>query len=199
MVVLKPILEEAGIKIGRDKFFRVLSEANLLLESLPRSCRTTRYNPSLPIYRNLLQDIDLTRSNQAWVADITYIRTDEGFMYAALITDAWSRKIVGAHISDSLEAEGCVIALEEALKTLPKGAHPIHHSDRGCQYCCHQFVDRCQQAGIELSMTEVLHCYENAKAERVNGILKQEYGLGGTFRTKDMACQALKQAVQLYN
>lgn len=198
-VLLRAPMAEAGVSLGRDRFFAVLREKGLLLDPLPRSPRTTNSRHSLPVFRNLLEGRVLSGPDQAWVADLTYIRTDEGFLYAALITDAWSRKIVGAHIGDSLEAEGCLRALEGALRELPEGRHPLHHSDRGCQYCCHLYVERCLGAGMEVSMTEVLHCYENAKAERVNGILKQEYGLGGTFRTKALAKEAFGQAVPLYN
>ncbi len=199
LVLLRPAMADAGIEMGRDRFFGVLRKRNLLLEPLPRSPRTTNSLHSLPVFRNLLKDKELTGPDQAWVSDLTYIRTDEGFLYAALITDAWSRKIVGYHIGDSLESQGCVQALRMALATLPRGRHPLHHSDRGCQYCCHQYVDVCRQAQLPISMTEVLHCYENAKAERVNGILKQEYGLGGTFSRKVHAIKAFHQAVHLYN
>lgn len=198
-VLLRGQMEEAGVELGRDRFFEVLREHELLLEPLPRCPRTTNSRHSLPIFRNLLKGNELTGPDQAWVADLTYIRTDEGFLYAALLTDAWSRKIVGWNIGDTLEAEGCLKALEGALRELPVGRHPLHHSDRGCQYCCHLYVDRCREAGIPVSMTEELHCYENAKAERVNGILKQEYGLGETFRTKSLAKEAFEQAVHLYN
>ncbi len=198
-VLLRERMAEAGVKLGRDRFFEVLREGGLLLDPLPRSPRTTNSLHSLPVFGNLLKDMELSGPDQAWVADLTYIRTDEGFVYAALITDAWSRKIVGFHVGDSLEAQGCLDALEVALRELPEDRHPLHHSDRGCQYCCHLYVDRCREAGIPVSMTEELHCYENAKAERVNGILKQEYGLGGTFRTKAQAREAFEQAVHLYN
>jgi transposase InsO family protein len=99
----------------------------------------------------------------------------------------------------NLEAEGCLAALRSALRELPAGARPIHHSDRGCQYCCHLYVERLQAAGLGISMTETLHCYENALAERVNGILKQEYGLGVCFRTKAQARLAFGQAGWLHN
>lgn len=199
MVVLRDAMAEAGVKLGRDRFIEVLREKDLLLEPLPRSPRTTNSLHNLPVFHNLLKDKELTGPDQAWVADLTYIRTDEHFLYAALITDAWSRKIVGFHIGDSLEAEGCLEALRVALRDLPEGRHPLHHSDRGCQYCCHLYVNLCREVGIAVSMTEELHCYENAMAERVNGILKQEYGMGGTFRTKALAKEAFAQAVHLYN
>lgn len=198
-VVLRGPMAEGGVELGRDRFFEVLREKGLLLDPLPRSPRTTNSRHSLPFFRNLLKEKDLTGPDQAWVADLTYIRTDEGFLYAAILTDAWSRKIVGFHVGDSLEAQGSLEALEGALRELPEGRHPLHHSDRGCQYCCHLYVGRCREAGMAVSMTEELHCYENAKAERVNGILKQEYGLGGTFRTKALATEAFGQAVHFYN
>lgn len=198
-VVLRERMAEAGVELGRDRFFEVLRKEDLLLDPLPRSPRTTNSLHSLPVFRNLLKDMALTGPDQAWVADLTYIRTDEGFLYAAILTDAWSRKIVGFHIGESLEAEGCLEALRVALRELSDGRHPLHHSDRGCQYCCHLYVGLCREAGMAVSMTEELHCYENAKAERVNGILKQEYGMGGTFRTKALAKEAFEQAVHLYN
>jgi transposase InsO family protein len=141
----------------------------------------------------------LTGPNQAWASDITYVRTADGFLYLCLITDMWSRKTVGYHAGDTLEAEGAVKALDMALAQLPEGAHPVHHSDRGCQYCSHVYVGKLQARGLAVSMTEEMHCYENALAERLNGILKQEYGLGCEFRSKKQALAAIDQAVFLYN
>lgn len=197
--LLQNEFREHGLQIGRDRFFAVLRGSEMLVERKAAKARTTNSRHSLPVFRNLLAGMQLDGPNQAWVSDITYIRTDEGFLYAALITDAYSRKIVGAHIGDSLEAEGCLMALNEALRQLPKDKRPIHHSDRGCQYCCHAYVERLQSKGLPISMTEVLHCYENALAERVNGILKQEYEMDRTFRRKSHAKAAFRQAVELYN
>ncbi|MDR1250066.1 MAG: IS3 family transposase, partial [Treponema sp.] len=154
---------------------------------------------SLPVFHNLVKDMVLTGPNQAWAADITSIRTDEGFLYLSLLMDLWSRKIVGFHTGDTLEAEGAVRALEMALSELPKGAFPVHHSDRGCQYCSHRYVEKLQAHGLAVSMTEELHCYENAHAERLNGIVKQEYGLGCSFLRKQQALAAIDEAVFLYN
>ena len=197
--LVSPDLLEAGVSIGRDRFFELLAEAELLVVPKPSAPRTTNSRHSLPVFSNLLAGKTLLAPNEAWVSDLTYIRTDEGFMYAALITDAYSRKIVGAHIGDSLEAEGCLLALDQALRELPSGKAPIHHSDRGCQYCCHEYVERLQSRGLPVSMTQIMHCYENAQAERVNGILKQEYELDRCFRTKSQARAAFEQAVYLYN
>ncbi len=199
LYLLRADLAEANVSIGRDRFFEVLAEHDLLVVRKPGRPHTTNSRHSLPVFHNLLAGNRFESSNEAWVSDLTYIRTDEGFLYAALITDLVSRKIVGAHIGDSLEAEGCLAALEQALGELPEGKHPIHHSDRGCQYCCHAYVERLQDRGLSISMTEIMHCYENAMAERINGILKQEYEMDCTFRTKAQAKKAFEQAVWLYN
>jgi putative transposase len=192
-------LKAHDVKIGRDRLFRLLAENDLLIARKPGQPRTTNSRHSLPVFNNLVEEMTLTSPNQAWASDLTYIRTDQGFMFASLITDLFSRKIVGYFISDNLETEGCLKALEMALKELPTGACPIHHSDRGCQYCCHLYVERLQKAGLGISMTQTMHCYENALAERVNGILKQEYEMDSTFRTKEQARVAFEQAVWLYN
>jgi transposase InsO family protein len=197
--ILAPALGNAGAKLGRDRFFAVLREKGLLVPPLPKSPRTTRFEPCLPVFRNLVAGLELSGPNQAWAADITYIRTNEGFLYLSLITDMWSRKIVGFHAGDSLETEGTLLALDMALLPLGRNEKPIHHSDRGCQYASHLYVEKLQRAGLRISMTEELHCYENAVAERVNGILKQEYYIGSCFRSKNHAKKAVKEAVELYN
>jgi len=193
-------LAEAGIKVGRDRFFKVLAQKDLLLEPKPAAypC-TTSSGHCLPVFGNQIKGMELERSNQVWVSDITYVRTWEGFLYLALITDKWSRKVVGHHCGESLSAEGCLQALEQALQELPLDACPIHHSDRGSQYCCHEYVQRLNQRQLGVSMTERDHCAENALAERMNGILKQEYGLGVEFRTKAQARRAVAQSIWLYN
>lgn len=198
--MLKGDLEAAGLNIGRDRFLEVLRQRNLLLEPKPAAfpC-TTHSRHNLPIFTNKIKDLELSGANQVWVSDITYVRTAEGYMYLALITDKWSRKIVGHHCGDSLEAEGCLKALELAVAILPEGARPIHHSDRGCQYCSHVYVERLAEHQLAVSMTEKDHCAENALAERVNGILKQEYGMDVEFKTKGDALHAAAQSIWLYN
>jgi transposase InsO family protein len=197
--ILSPALEKEGVKLGRDRFFDILREKGLLVPPLPKSPVTTRFEPSLPVFRNLAAGLELTGPNQAWAADITYVRTGEGYLYLSLITDMWSRKIVGFHAGDSLETEGALSALDMALASLGCGEKPVHHSDRGCQYASRRYVGKLREAGLQISMTEELHCYENALAERVNGILKQEYCIGSCFRNKDQAKEAVKEAVYLYN
>lgn len=198
-VVLTPSLAAAGVALGRDRLFGLLAEHDLLVPPPPKSCRTTNSSHSLPVFQNLAREVEVTGPNQVWVSDITYVRTDASFVYLALITDRYSRKIVGYHCGDNLEALGCLAALDQALADLPRDRHPIHHSDRGCQYCCHDYVQRLQEGGLRISMTETDHCAENAHAERVNGILKLEYGLGATFRDAEQVRLAVAQGVWLYN
>lgn len=197
--VITPSLSDAGVAIGRDRLFGVLRTHDLLVPPLPKTTRTTDSRHVLPVFRNLIKDMVPSSPNEVWVSDITYIRTASNFVYLALIMDLFSRKIVGYHCGDSLEAAVAIRALDLALKDLPDGERPIHHSDRGCQYCCHAYVDRLSSKGMQVSMTEEMHCYENANAERLNGILKQEYGLGYTFRNKRQALAAVEQAVHTYN
>ncbi|MGH7973381.1 MAG: IS3 family transposase [Limisphaerales bacterium] len=193
-------LKAAGVKLGRDRLFEELRRAGMLVERKPSEWpRTTHFDANLPVFKNLIRRCPLTGRNQVWVADITYVRTQEGFMYLALITDKWSRKIVGFHLGETLETGSVLPALVMALKGLRGKERPIHHSDRGCQYASHAYVQRVQQAGLTLSMTEQNHSAENALAERVNGILKQEYWLDANFATKPAARQATVEAVNLYN
>ena len=199
MVVLKEDLEEMGIRVGRDRFFGVLRRAGLLIERGRHRARTTDSRHGFRTYANLYRQAEIDGVHQAWVSDLTYVRTDEGFVYVSLISDAHSRKIVGWAAERTLEAVGSVRALRMALRQLPGGARPLHHSDRGIQYCCWDYVELLETKGLGISMTEESHCYENAQAERLNGILKQEYGLGGSFRTRAQAKAALAQAVGLYN
>jgi transposase InsO family protein len=198
-VLLESELAQAGVQIGRDRFFEVLRNHGLLLE--PRRSQTPRTTQSyhtLPRFRNLVKGLQVSRVNQVWVGDLTYLRTEEGFMFLALLTDMMSRHIVGHHLGDSLESIGCQLALQMALQGLPKGAQTIHHTDRGSQYCCHPYVKLALEAGLQMSMTEDDHCAENALAERMNGILKSEYGLDRGFATKGQSRRAVEQAIQLY-
>jgi putative transposase len=198
-VVLAPDLAEMGIALGRDRLFSLLGERDLLLVRPRRGARTTDSRHGFKKWPNLIRHIEVTMPHQVLVSDLTYIRTDERFVYLSLVMDAYSRMIVGYDMNDTLEAEGCLRALRMALGQLPADARPIHHSDRGTQYCCAQYVAALEQRDCSISMTEIDHCYENAKAERLNGILKQEYALGETFRNKQAALEAVNQAVALYN
>lgn len=199
-VLLAGDLAQAKVRIGRDRFFEVLRGQDLLLKRRrSEHPRTTHSYHPLPVFRNLIKDRAVSRPNQVWVGDLTYLRTEEGFMFLALLTDKMSRKIVGYHCADSLESMGCQRALEMALEQLGPGERPIHHSDRGSQYCCHEYVQLAAGRGLVMSMTEKDHCAENALAERMNGILKSEYGLDRCFKTKAQSRQAVTQAIHLYD
>jgi len=193
-------LKAAGVKMGRDRLFEELRKAGLLVERKPSEWpRTTSFDPTLPVFKNLVKRRPVIGRNQVWVADITYIRTQEGFMYLGLITDKWSRKIVGFHLGESLATGSVLKALAMALKGLSSGERPIHHSDRGCQYASHAYVNVVQKAGLRMSMTENNHGAENALAERVNGILKQEYWLDANFESRGAAGRATVGGIHLYN
>lgn len=185
--------------LGRDKFFDLMRDEGLLIRRKRKYARTTNSEHGFRVYGNKIKELKIVRPNQVWVCDITYIATAEGFMYLALITDLYSRKIVGYDISDSLEAEGCRRALKRALASVKNTKGIIHHSDRGIQYCCKEYVKLLKKYGLEISMAAKGDCYENAVAERLNGILKQEYELGSKFMTKEIAVKATKEAINLYN
>jgi putative transposase len=196
---LHPSFEAAHIKVGRDSLFDILREENMLVRRKKASCKTTNSYHHFHKYGNLVKDMEITAPNQVWVADITYIRTVKGFCYLALITDLFSRKIVGYDISDTLELTGCLGAFKRAQKTARPAAGLIHHSDRGVQYCSNQYVNELKKHKVRISMTEENHCYENAVAERVNGILKDEFYLDQCFFSTEHAKVATKSAINLYN
>jgi len=190
---------KANLKVGRDTLFSVLRKHNMLTLRKKYSARTTNSLHRFHKYKNIVKNVEVTRPNQVWVSDITYIRTVKGFCYLALITDMHSRKIVGYDLSDSLELKGCVRALKKAIYQTKNIKQLIHHSDRGIQYCSNVYTQILKGNKIGISMTEENHCYENAMAERVNGILKDEFYLDQTFANVAHAKRAAKNAINLYN
>ena len=199
LFMLQDKFAEQKLKIGRDKFFDWLRKSDLLVHPKRSYIHTTNSHHRFWVHDNLIQDMKVTASNQLWVSDITYLRTREGFCYLALITDAYSRKIIGYDVSDSLELDGCMRALKSAFQTASDLSKLIHHSDRGIQYCSNQYVALLKQAGCKISMAAKGNCYENALAERVNGILKNEFNLDQNFSTKIHAIQTVHQSVYIYN
>jgi len=196
---IKKQLEAKGIKLGRDKLFELLRRHEMLIRPRQGYTKTTNSNHPYKKYENLVKNFVPTHENQLWVSDITYIRTLNGFCYLALITDAYSRKIVGYDISNSLELEGSLRALKKALKSLPAGSKPIHHSDRGIQYCSYQYTNVLKTHGLKISMASKGDCYENAMAERVNGILKKEFFLDENFINLNHAKKTSEEAIKIYN
>lgn len=192
-------LEASGLKVGRDKLFDILRQHQMLVKRKKASCKTTYSYHRFHKYKNLVKDMAVTAPNQVWVSDITYIRTVNGFCYLALITDLFSRRIVGYDLSDTLELAGCLGAFKRAQKAARPAAGLVHHSDRGIQYCSNQYVEELKKHNVRISMTEENHCYENAVAERVNGILKDEFYLDQCFFSTDHARLAAKNAIDIYN
>jgi transposase InsO family protein len=196
---LQELMTQSGIARGRDALFDLLREHDLLVVTKRNRRRTTR--PGLWRCPNRLAELTVERPNQAWVSDITYLQTEQGFVYLSLITDAYSRYIVGYDLSTSLAVEGCLRALNRAIDQAESVelSGLIHHSDHGVQYTAHPYHDRLKAASILPSMGEGGNCYENALAERMNGILKCEYFLDALFVNFDHACLAVREAIRLYN
>jgi putative transposase len=197
--MLQPKLQEHSIKMGRDALYQLLGEHGYLLRYRRRKPYTTDSNHPYKKYPNLIRDLQyLTHPGQLWVSDITYIRLLNGFCYLSIITDAYSHKIIGHCLHPTLHSDGPITALLMALKS-KRGSALIHHSDRGSQYCCADYVRMLDHYHIHISMTENGDPYENAIAERVNGILKEEFLLGRTFATYSEAQQAVAHTVEKYN
>jgi putative transposase len=197
--LLEADIHRIDASMGRDKFFGLLRQWGLLVQRRRKYAVTTQSQHWFRVYKNKLLNFKPRRPHQVWVCDITYVRIRKGFVYLFLITDAYSRKIVGWELSNSLGLEGALQSLGRAIRQCPDPDGLIHHSDRGFQYCSHEYVGRLKAKGIEISMAEAGNCYENAMAERVNGILKGEYGLDETFTDEKEAKQAIKEGVKAYN
>lgn len=198
--LVKATLADDGVKIGRDKFFDILRTKGLLIERRRAFVpKTTKFDPSLPISHNLVKGILVDSPNQVHVSDITYIKTGDGYTYLSLVTDRFCRDIIGWHLSRNLKSSGPIAALKMAAKVVPLGTSVIEHSDRGCQYASNAYRKLVTRLGFKSSMTEEKHCYENGAAERVNGILKYEFGLDRRFKTFSEAKRAICEAINSYN
>lgn len=200
--LLAPVLQQHNIAIGRDKFFDLLADHNMLVRRRKRrKAITTDSNHPFYKYPNLVKDIEPHRANHIWVSDITYLRTSDGFSYLSLVTDAYSRKIVGYCLYPTLERTGPVKAAQMAIANCNRNSNQplIHHSDRGLQYCCADYVKLMGKHNITISMTEKGNPYENAIAERMNGILKHHFGLNRTFSNFTEASKEVDKAIRTYN
>jgi len=191
--------EKMGIEIGRDKLFKIMRRNNLLTKRKKRYVRTTDSHHRFRIYKNLISDLHPEGVNQVLVSDITYLRLRNSFNYLSLVIDLYSRKIIGYKLSNNLSVKGNMISLKQALRYIkdPKGM--IHHSDRGFQYCSTQYTDYLESKGILISMSGKGNAYDNAVAERVIGILKQEFFLGDTYNDHRTLKKAVDEAIQIYN
>ncbi len=197
--MLSPAFAGHGIKLGRDGLYRLLGHYGLLVRHRKRKPYTTNSNHHYKKYPNLIREMNLNKAGELWVSDITYIRLMDKFSYLSIITDAYSHKIVGYKLHPTLHSEGAVDALIMASKDTKRTKELIHHSDRGIQYCCNDYVKVIEYFNVQLSMTENGDPYENAIAERINGILKSELGMGATFSSFAQAQLAADEAVKKYN
>lgn len=190
-------LAETGV--GRDKFFDILRQQGLLVKPRRRYAITTNSKHTLTVYPNLLELETASATNMIWVADQTYIRLRQGFCYLSLLTDRFSRKIIGYDLHPTLETQGPLNALRMALAGHPDCTYLIHHSDRGTQYCSQEYTTELRSHGIRISMSEPRSPHQNAVAERVNGILKSEFYLDSTFSSIQQARRAIEQTIYIYN
>jgi transposase InsO family protein len=198
--LLKEKMEKENIKLGRDKFIDVLRAHWLLVPKLRNFVRTTNSNHNFWKFPNLVQDRVPTMPEQLWVSDITYIKLNGKHAYLALITDAYSKKIMGYKLSTNMKASLTLDALQMALKNRKyPNRKLIHHSDRGFQYCWPAYVEMAQQNGLILSMTQQYDPYENALAERINRTIKYDFGLNQIIPNKTVALKMVKRAVLVYN
>lgn len=197
--LLKEKLIQHGIKLGRDALYQLLGEHGYLIRYRRRKPYTTNSNHPYKKYPNLIWDIKyLTHPGQLWVSDITYIRLKEKFCYLSIVTDAYSHKIIGYDLHPTLHSSGPINALLMAAKS-KRQTTLIHHSDRGSQYCCAEYINMLEHYRIRISMTEKGDPYENAIAERINGILKGEFLLDKSFNSLQEAEQAVANAIEKYN
>jgi putative transposase len=201
--LLQEPMQQAGIKLGRDGMFDLLRQAHLLVPPKRAYHKTTHSHHHLRRHPNLLKagvpgQVQPTGCEQLWVADITYLPTRDKTVYLSLVTDAYSRKIVGWHVHASLQAEEVSQALRMALRGRKMNLSLVHHSDRGVQYCSSHYQELHRRHGITCSMTDGYDCYQNALAERVNGILKTELLLHRPANLQQ-AIRMVREAISIYN
>ena len=200
LFLLSPHLQSHGISIGRDALFDLLAAHKLLVRRRKRKIVTTNSRHWMRKYSNLIKTLIIERPEQLWVSDITYIRLKNQWGYLSIITDAYSRQIMGIALRNDMSAQGCVDALQMAISNrVYKYQSLIHHSDRGSQYCSKEYTDILNKYNIDISMTENGDPYENALAERVNGIIKNEFNLYNRFLDLEQTYELVKQSVQSYN
>lgn len=186
--------------VGRDRLFAIIKANHLNIRPKRQYHVTTNSHHHFRKHKNLVENLEINRPEQVWVSDITYIGTRQNPMYLSLVTDAYSKKIMGYNVSQSLHSSGAHEALLKALKNrkYPK-ENLIHHSDRGLQYCCNLYQDELSKNKVKCSMTEKYDPYQNAVAERINGILKQEFIRGITTKDLDLMTKLIQQSVYIYN
>jgi putative transposase len=197
---LQPLLKEHAISIGRDALFELLQAHKLLIRQRKRKVVTTDSRHWMRKYSNLTGTLVIDRPEQLWVSDITYIRLSNQWAYLSLVTDAYSRKIMGYCLRTDMSVAGCLQALQMALNNRQYPHEPlIHHSDRGSQYCSAAYTQLLNDTHIAVSMTENGDPYENALAERVNGIIKSEFNLHESRLGFEATCDLITSSIDAYN
>lgn len=196
--MLAPSLQ--SMKIGRDKFFEILRANHLLIQPKRSYHVTTNSHHRFRKHKNLILELEINRPNQVWVSDITYIGKRDNPCYLSVVTDAYSKKIMGYHVANNLNTESSVNALKMAINQKVKLCQPlIHHSDRGLQYCADDYQNLLKKNNIQCSMTQNPDPYENAVAERINGILKQEFMIDKYVRDLKTSRTIVKESIGVYN
>lgn len=198
--LIKEDLQRQGLKCGRDKLFTLLRTCGLLIKPGRRYIQTTMSKHWLRKWPNIIKDIQIKHPDQVWVSDITYLKTEQGNCYLNMITDAYSRKIMGYAVADNMETESMITALKMATSNKQHSDMPtIHHSDRGLQYCSRDYEILTTKNNIRLSMTENSDPYENALAERMNRTIKEEFGIDRKLKNRQQAYQLIEESIFLYN
>lgn len=198
--MLQEDFRKAGIEIGRDKFFKFLKAQHLLVKKKKNRTITTRSYKRFKEHPNLIKGMEIKKPEQVWVSDITYVNCKKGPLYLHLVTDAYSKKIMGYFLSDDLKTKSTLAALKMALKNRKyRSRKLIHHSDRGFQYASSDYTEKLKREKIKISMTTKYDPYENAIAERVNGILKDEFEISNRKLSMDEARRNVNHAIKIYN
>jgi putative transposase len=197
---LQPVLPDIKVKMGRDGLFDLLRNKGMLIGKTRQFHITTDSKHSFYTSPNILKDTEITHAEQAFVTDITYLKIDQGYAYLALVTDVFSKNLMGWSLDDNMKVSMVKEALTMANgNRIYKHENVIHHSDRGRQYCCPEYAGFATQMGFVMSTTQASDPYENAVAERINGILKYEFGFSKTLPNIEVARKMMKQAVDIYN
>lgn len=196
---IKPLLEEQGLKVGRDKVHKCLKDNDLLIKKKKRYVTTTDSHHRFRKYKNEIKSIEITRPEQVFVTDITYVKVGGKHAYLYLMTDAYSKKLMGWNIDFNMRVQEGKKMVDMAVSNRIYAGSLYHHSDRGVQYCSPDYINYISARDMIPSMTEDLHVYENAIAERINGILKQEFGLNKGFVSIEEAKSEMVRIVNIYN
>lgn len=199
--LIKEDIEQLGLKFGRDKLFNLIKYYGLQIKPRRSYVQTTMSRHWLRKWPNIVKGKEVYHPDEVWVSDITYLKTEQGNCYLNMITDAYSRKIVGYAVADNMETESMIGALKMAVSQRADNGlqHTIHHSDRGLQYCSKEYESVTKENNISLSMTENGDPYENALAERMNRTIKEEFGMDRVLKSKEQVKQLVRESIALYN